>query len=136
MSILSSTNSGSYTGLTHEYIMNKHGDKLFCFGAEGNYRYQTTPTLRTSYLEQNSKNTHSLYLDMYMPYLEVKNVLDLEYVLFYWEAKIREEKKWYLHELLKRCRPINQFGEDMPLNSLSAHSYRNYIKENNIVCQF
>jgi hypothetical protein len=136
MSILSSTNSGSYTVLTHEYIINKHNDKLFCFGQKGYYRYQPTPSLRSSYLEQNNKETFSLYLDMYMPYLEVKTVFDLEYVLLYWEAKSNEEKKFYLHELLRRCRPIDQFGEDMSLNSLSAHSYRNYIRENNIVCQF
>ena len=136
MSILSSTNSGCYTNLTHEYIINKYGYKLCCFGSEGIYRYQITPYLRYSCLEQNSKNTYSLYLDMYMPYLEVKNVLDFEYVVFYWEAKSKEEKKLYLHELLKRCRPIDQFGNDMSLNSLSSHSYQNYIKENHIVCQF
>lgn len=136
MSILSTTNSGSYTKLTHEYIINKHKDKMFCFGQKGYYRYQPTPSLRSSYLEQNNKETFSLYLDMYMPYLEVKTVFDLEYVLLYWYAKSDEERKFYLHELLKRCRPIDQFGEDMSLNSLSAHSYRNYIIENNIVCQF
>ena len=136
MSILSSTNSGSYTKLTHEYIINKHKDKLFCFGQPGFYKYQTTPSLTGSSLEQNGKDTYSLYIDPYMPYLEVKTVFDLEYVLLYWGAKSQEEKKFYLHELLKRCRPIDQFGENMSLNSLSSHSYRNYIRENNIVCQF
>ena len=146
MSILSSTNSGSYTNLTHEYIINKCGD-LFVFGAEGHYAYKkkSTEVPDNSLLEQSSCETYLFSWDSFMPYIGIKTISDFDLVLAYWNATSKEEQKLSLNKIICLCLPVDQFGipldEKFKVGLISYHQYikknnlTQYIKENNIVCQ-
>ena len=118
------------------------------FGTEGNYAYQKKSTVvpDSSMLEQCSCGTFLFSWDSFMPYIGINTISDFDLILAYWNATDEDEQKLRLNKIIISCEPVDQFGipldEKFKMGLISYHQYikknnlTQYMKDNNIVCQY
>lgn len=81
-----------------------------------------------------------------MPYIGINTISDFDLILAYWNATDEDEQKLRLNKIIISCEPVDQFGipldEKFKMGLISYHQYikknnlTQYMKDNNIVCQY